>query len=228
MEADSECQDEGHHQAEIFRHLTQIFDRRHIAVFLTDRAVVQEKAKRERRDAEIDEAGAQHEQQGSGRQKWPEGALFILVQPRRDKAPKLHRDHRKGEAEPAEQRQAHIGEEFFLRRGEDQPGRQIARGHRVDQRRGQKIIDVGCKYKAPDHADRQRDQRLDQTVAQFGEVRDQRRAAGLNFIFSFDAHVELRALFGRGWRLGLGGWRRGLGGRFGLGFDLLRRRRDRL
>ena len=88
----------------------------------------QEEFHGERHGHEIDERGADHEQDRRGNEERQEGLALAPIEPGRHEHVDLRGDHREGDEDRAEQSELHLGEEELLRRGVDHLDRRIGAG----------------------------------------------------------------------------------------------------
>ena len=123
---------------------------------------------------------AEHEQDRRRHQVGQERLPLVLVEAGRDELVDLLRDHREGDEQRAEQRDLHLREEIFLRRGVDELRRVAVVGGRPHVGDEQHVVDGLGEEEADDEGDDDRDQRADQARAQLDQVVEQRRTARLD------------------------------------------------
>ena len=141
----------------------------------------QEEAHGERHRHEIDERGADHEQDRGGDEERQKGLALALIEPGRHEHVDLRGDHREGDEDRAEQSELHLGEKEFLRRGVDQFDRRVGAGGEPVGKQ-QEIVDRLGEPQADEKGDEDREQRPDQPAAELDQMLDQRRLARLDVL----------------------------------------------
>ena len=103
----------------------------------------------ERHDHEIDERGAEQEQDRRGDKEWQEGLALAAVKPRRHEHVDLRGDDRKRDEDATERRDLELHDEIFEEPGIDEFG--IFRAGDPDIRPGENVVDVLGEEEAQDH-----------------------------------------------------------------------------
>jgi hypothetical protein len=149
----------------------------------------QEEAHRHRHDEEIDDHGAEKEQQRRRHQIGHEGAPLVLVEAGRDELVDLAGDDGKRKTEGAEQGELHLREQEFLRRRVDHLDRTTGGAAlRPQVGQHQDVVDLLGEDEADRERDADGDQRPDQARAQLDEVIEERRLGGVDIVLAGTFH----------------------------------------
>src|SRR5579883_1413415 len=201
LEGDAEGEDQGHHQRQIFADLGQELDLRGVRAARLLHA--EREADQHRQHHEIDQHGAEPEENGGCDQVRQEGIALVPVEAGGNEFIDLHRHQRKRDEAGPEQRKLELGDEIFQQRGVDEL--RIFRPRHPDERPDQHIVDLLGNQETEDEGHAEGEQRLDQPRAQLDQVVEQRGLRGFDIGVGHDALASLR-LSGAGSSATAAGW----------------------
>ncbi len=188
LERDAEGEDQRHDEREILVHLRQKLDRG--LAGLADLLQADRELDQQRHRQEIDDEGAEQEEDRRGDEVGQEGPALVAVEARRHEGVELGRDHREGQEAGAEHAQLDVGEDLLEEVGRDQP-RLVGPDHAhvgIDQH----VVDVLREEEADKEHHPESEHRLDQPRTQLDQVLDQGCARGLDLGFIGLGHHALR------------------------------------